>query len=126
MMSITTTQPWEREPIRKFSTYLEYREPIRICVAWNVGNQFGCQFSGMGTNSDAVANLTDNAGQNGNKLKYNIIYSKRYFFHSRLHPKEVEQSQKPSSSKTLPCRLVTIISKYFFFTYLNQLEAELN
>jgi hypothetical protein len=23
-------------------------------IAWNVGNQFGCQFLGMGTNSDAA------------------------------------------------------------------------
>jgi len=30
------------------------RESIRMCVVWNVGNQFGCQFSGIGTNLDTA------------------------------------------------------------------------
>jgi len=41
------------------AAYLEYREPIRIGVAWNVGNQLGCQFLGMGTNSDAAKTTID-------------------------------------------------------------------
>jgi hypothetical protein len=28
-----------------------------MCVAWNVGNQFGCQFSGMETNSDVAVSF---------------------------------------------------------------------
>jgi len=37
------------------AAYLKYRKPIRMDVAWNVGNQFGCQFLGMGTNSDTAS-----------------------------------------------------------------------
>jgi len=41
------------------TAYLEYREPIRMCVAWIARNQFRCRFSGMGTNSDAAVEITD-------------------------------------------------------------------
>jgi len=38
--------------IRFYLAFFEsvYREPIRMCVDWIVGNQFGCQFSDMRTN----------------------------------------------------------------------------